>query len=138
MTRRGGVMAYVPASRPLPAAGHAPAEERDSAVVPKLVALFLGIAVGVLIPVMIWLAASAQSASSDASAAAAPAMAMPGTAKPATLAGGATATPSFAGVAPANADALAAAHRAVPAALPRLQPGPVARVSLSINHRTIS
>jgi len=139
-------MAYVPASRPLPAAGHAPAEERDSAVVPKLVALFLGIAVGVLIPVMIWLAASAQSASSDAkaakaaaaSAAAAPAMAMPGTAKPATLAGGATATPSFAGVAPANADALAAAHRAVPAALPRLQPGPVARVSLSINHRTIS
>jgi nitrite reductase (NO-forming) len=48
------------------------------------------------------------------------------------------ATASFAGAAPANADALAAAHAAYPAELPALQTGPVAVVHLAIAHRVIS
>src|SRR5262249_10481588 len=43
-------------------------------------------------------------------------------------------TESFAGMAPANADALAAAHRAFPAELPALTPGPVVDVNLGIRH----
>jgi nitrite reductase (NO-forming) len=136
----GGTMAshaseHVPA-RP----AHRAPEERDSTVLLKIVALFLGIAVGVLIPVAVWLGASAQSARNDAKraasgAATAPAMAMP--AAPAAAAG-ATATPSFAGIAPENTDALAAAHRAYPAALPALTPGPVVPVHLTLAHEVIS
>ena len=51
---------------------------------------------------------------------------------------GAVATPSFAGTAPANADALAAAHRPLPAELPAVAPGPVANVQLELTHRVIS
>src|SRR4051794_10237134 len=44
---------------------------------------------------------------------------------------GATLT-SYAGAAPADADALAAAHRPFPAALPPVAPGPVANVNLAL------
>jgi nitrite reductase (NO-forming) len=103
----------------------------------KVVALFLGLAVGVLIPVAVWMGASAQSASNDAHRATARAATMPGMAAPATTVG-AMATTSFAGVAPANADAIATAHRAYPAVLPALTPGPVVDVRLGINHRVVT
>jgi nitrite reductase (NO-forming) len=114
----------------------------------KIVALFLGLGVGVLAIVAVWMGASAQNARDDArkAAAAAPAdsssmpgMAMPGMAMTgSTATEGATATPSFAGIAPTNADALAAAHRAYPAELPAVTPGPVVNVHLGINHRVLT
>jgi nitrite reductase (NO-forming) len=108
----------------------------------KLLALFLGLAVGVLAIVAVWMGASAQNARDDARAAAAKAPAtttsMPGMAAPTTAAEGARATASFAGLAPANADALAAAHAAYPAALPATTPGPVLTVHIGINHRVLS
>jgi nitrite reductase (NO-forming) len=122
------------------------AAQGSSHVLLKLFALFAGLAVGVMIPVGIWLAVSAQHASDDAQAAAAKvansssgaAMSMPGMAHGAAAARGTYASPSFAGVAPANADALAMAHRAAPAALPAAPPGPVAHVTLPIRHGTVS
>jgi nitrite reductase (NO-forming) len=66
-----------------------------------------------------------------------PGMDMPGMSMPAGQEG-AYATPSFAGVAPANADALAATHRPFPATLPAAPPGPVAHVRLDIGHRVVS
>ncbi|HET7808487.1 MAG TPA: multicopper oxidase domain-containing protein [Gaiellaceae bacterium] len=119
------------------------AHEEDSGVALKLLALFLGLAVGVLAIVAVWMGASAQEARNDARAAAATASkpstdtTMPGMAMPA-AGDGAVATPSFAGIAPANADALAAAHRAYPAELPATTPGPVVNVHLGINHRVLS
>jgi nitrite reductase (NO-forming) len=91
----------------------------------KVVAVFLGIAVAVLAFIGIWLATS-----DDAAATAAPA-------EHAAPAAGAE-TPSYAGTAPANADALAAAHKPYPAEMPPLQPGPVANIELDIVHKTVS
>ena len=93
--------------------------------------------------VAVWMGASAQEARNDARSAAAAAAkpsadtSMPGMAMPA-AGEGARPSPSFAGVAPANADALATAHRAYPAALPAATPGPVLNVHLGINHRVLS
>jgi nitrite reductase (NO-forming) len=127
------------ASEHLPARPAFREPPRESGALVKVVALFLGIAVGVLIPVAVWLGASAQDARNDAKRAASAAATMPGMAMPApAAAAGASATPSFAGVAPANADAIATAHRAFPAALPALQPGRVVDVRLSLEHEVIS
>jgi nitrite reductase (NO-forming) len=106
----------------------------------KVVAVLLGLAVGALIPLGIWLAHSAQEARNDARAAVAEAAPTTPTTAPATHdhhAEAAEATPSFAGMAPGNADALATAHKPYPAVMPPLQAGPVARVTLNIQHRTI-
>src|SRR5262249_15989669 len=54
------------------------------------------------------------------------------------VAGGAYATPSFAGAAPENADTLAMRHAAFPAALPAAPAGPVASVMVAIGHRVVS
>ena len=119
-------------------------DESDSSVALKLLAVFLGLAVGAMIPIGIWLATSAQDARSDAQAAAAkaatrttPAAAMPGMSA-SQSAQGSRATPSFAGIAPANADALAMAHGAYPAALPAAPAGPAAHVRLAIQHGAVS
>ena len=108
-----------------------------SDVLVKVVATFLGIAVAVMAIIGIWLAVSASRAADDAEAAAARAgttltahESAPGT--------GALASPSFAGIAPADADAIATAHQAYPAAMPALQPGPVANVKLGIEHTALS
>jgi nitrite reductase (NO-forming) len=120
--------------------------EEESGVLLKLLVLFLGLGVGVLAVAAVWLGASAQEARNDAKRAAAtaatarPAAAdssMPGMAMPATTEG-AQATPSFAAIAPANADALATAHKALPAELPATTPGPVVNVNLGISHRVLS
>lgn len=137
-------MASQPGSTQLPAYYQTTREESDSSVALKLLALFLGIAVGAMIPIGIWLAASAQDAKHDAQIAAAKA-ATGATSAPTvpgmTRAGegaGSYASPSFAGIAPANADALAVAHAAYPAALPAAPAGPVAHVRISIQHRVVS
>jgi FtsP/CotA-like multicopper oxidase with cupredoxin domain len=117
--------------------------EEESGALLKILALFLGLGVGVLAIVAVWMGASAQEARNDARAAAAAAAkptadtSMPGMAMPA-AGEGARPTPSFAGIAPANADALAAAHRAYPAELPAATPGRVLNVHLGINHRVLS
>jgi nitrite reductase (NO-forming) len=138
-------VASYPASTRLPASTYydQPDPESTSSVALKLVALFLGLAVGVMIPIAIWLAASAQNARHDAQVAAAHATAG-GAADAstdmgtATASGGTYATASFAGIAPANADALAMAHAAARAALPAATAGPVVHVNLGIEHRVIS
>lgn len=120
---------------PLPARG-------ESGTGYKLLALFLGLVVCIMGTFGLWLALSAQHASDDAQAAAKSAA----TAKPAVSTAGMDAsaaatgypTPSYAGVAPANADALAAAHAAFPAELPTAPAGPVASVTLPITHAVVS
>jgi nitrite reductase (NO-forming) len=115
----------------------------------KLFALFAGITIPVVMLIGLWLAISANKARNDARKAVATAkattatgggsmagMAMPATSSPATA--GAVATPSFAGIAPANADAIATAHSAVDAALPAAPPGPVANVRLDISHGVVA
>jgi nitrite reductase (NO-forming) len=130
-------------AQPIPYEGERP--ESDSSVFLKLAVLLMGLAIGVMIPLGIWLAASAHDARDQARAAAsttasANSMAgMPGMGAAAGAeADGQYATPSFAGIAPANADALAMRHAAFPAALPAAPAGAVARITLGIQHRVVS
>jgi len=129
------------ASHPTTHAHYGQYAEEEHDVGFKLLALFLGLAVGVLAMAAVWMGISAQNARDDARAAAKAAPAattsMPGMAMPSS-AEGARPTPSFAGIAPANADALAAAHKAYPAALPATTPGPVLSVNIGISHRVLS
>jgi nitrite reductase (NO-forming) len=133
-----------PASTKLPAYYERDHEESDSTVLLKVVVLLLGLALGALIPLGIWLATSAQAAKHDAQTAAekvgtgAPATSTMAGMSHSTPAEGAYASPSFAGIAPANADALAMSHRAFPAALPSAPAGPVAHVRLAIKHRVVT
>jgi len=120
-----------------------PRPETDRSVLLKLFALFAGITIPVVMLIGLWLAVSAQNARDDARQAATTARnasSMPGMAMPsaASSAHGAVASASFAGVAPANADALAMAHAAVPATLPAAPAGAVANVRLDISHSTVS
>jgi nitrite reductase (NO-forming) len=110
-----------------------------------LIAVLLGVAVGVLALVAVWMGSSAHSAQRQAQAAADKVSAATSTHGMAGMAGmpGMTSssagavTPSFAGAAPANADALAAAHKAFPAELPATTPGPVVDVNLGISHDVV-
>jgi nitrite reductase (NO-forming) len=125
--------------------------ERESGALLKLVVMLLGLAVGALIPLGIWLASSAHEAKTEAQAAVAQTNGAQtsGATAGADMAGmthgtaaagaeGAYATPSFAGIAPANADAIATRHAAFPAALPAIPAGPVAHVTLGIEHNVVS
>ncbi|HET7046609.1 MAG TPA: multicopper oxidase domain-containing protein [Gaiellaceae bacterium] len=124
----------------LPAAaqpGYEP-EETDAHAGLKIAALLLGILVGVLAIVSVLLWADAKGARDAALPAAAGRQTMAGMDMAQASAGaGAAATPSFAGTAPANADALATAHSPYPAALPPVTAGPVVKVDLGISHKTI-
>jgi nitrite reductase (NO-forming) len=115
----------------------------------KLFAVLAGVLAGAAVPIGIWLAVSAQRARDDADAAAAkvahisagsttsmPGMVMPMTSS--STAGGTYATPSYAGIAPADADAIAMRHAAVPAELAPAPAGDVANVGLDISHATVS
>jgi nitrite reductase (NO-forming) len=108
----------------------------------KVFAVFAGFLIPFVIAIGAWLAVSAHNASREASQAAASAKAASAsssTSAPATAAGeGTLPTPSFAGIAPANADALAMRHAAYPAALPAAAAGPVAHVHLGIADRVVS
>jgi nitrite reductase (NO-forming) len=107
----------------------------------KLFALFAAVLIPVVMLVGLWLAVSAHQARDDARAAEAKVMhvataaSMPGMTMPATSG---VATRSFAGEAPANADALAMAHAAAPAELAPAPAGDVAAVRLDISHSTVS
>jgi nitrite reductase (NO-forming) len=100
----------------------------------KVFAIFAGFLIPFVMVVGAWLAVSAHDARQDAQAAAARA-ASTATAAPSV---GAVATPSFAGIAPANADALAMKHAAFPATLPAAPAGTVAHVNLAIGDRVVS
>ena len=93
-------------------ATYQPKPDRDRGMLTKVVAVMLGIAVPLLLVLALWAAVSAQKARDDAqqasSAAPAATASMPGMTHDAGAS--APATPSYAGIAPANADALAAAH----------------------------
>ena len=120
-----------------------PRPETDRSVLLKLFALFAGVTIPVVMLIGLWLAVSAQNARDDARQAATTARnasSMPGMTMPSatSTAHGAVASPSFAGVAPTNADALAMAHAAFPATLPAAPAGAVANVRLGISHSTVS
>ena len=133
-------MAYQ-ASQRVPITAHHESHETRNALLGVAVVM-LGVAVGVLILVAVWMGDSAHTSARQASAAAAQARVasdsrmagMPGMGEPAAAG---TETPSFAGAAPANADALAAAHKAYPAELPATTAGPVVAVTLGITHQTL-
>jgi nitrite reductase (NO-forming) len=101
--------------------------ESDSGAFFKIATMLLGLAVGVLgvLAVVMWADARDEPA---AAATAAP------HAQPAAGAAGMT---SYAGAAPENADELAAAHKAFPAELPAVLPGPVADVNLVLEDITV-
>jgi nitrite reductase (NO-forming) len=121
-----------PASSRLPSY-YRPDPDRNA--LPKIVALFLGIALPLALALALWAAVSAQKARDDAhkTAAVTPAAtaASPGRTHE-TAGAAATPSPSYAGLAPANADALAAAHKPYPAALQAAPPGAVVPVHLTL------
>ena len=136
----GDIELAYPAANTLPSTATRDAHAGDESHVGlKLFALFSGLALGAMIPLVLWLAASAQGAKHDAQVAAARAASAPAQTSASTATGvGTLASPSFAGIAPANADAIAMQHAAYPAALPAAPAGPVARVHLGIADRVVS
>ena len=113
----------------------------DSNALLAVVSLMLGLLVAILgfFSLMMWVdahnakdaanRAAAKVTSSDNSMAGMPGMDMSGA--------GSGALTSFAGAAPANADALAATHTPFPAALPAAPGGPVANVNLVLKDVTV-
>jgi nitrite reductase (NO-forming) len=137
---RGDEPVAYPVPQTLPQTPSRRREREDSAsgALFKVVALLLGFLVGVLalVAVLMWADARNDRTAAPAAPAEATPAAMPG--MPARAASvGTYATPSYAGLAPENADALATAHRAVPAELPALTPGPVVKVHLGISHKVL-
>ena len=114
---------------PMPA--YSPRVETDSGVFFKVATMLLGLGVGVLavLAVIMWADARQNNDAAPATSATAPAA----THDHSTGAG----LTSYAGATPANADELAAAHTAYPAALPAVLPGPVADVNLVLKDVTI-
>jgi nitrite reductase (NO-forming) len=104
----------------------------------KVFAVFAGFLIPFVIVIGAWLAVSAHNASNEASKAAASAKAAGTSSASAAASAGTVPTASFAGVAPANADALAMKHAAFPATLPAASAGPVAHVHLAIADRVVS
>jgi nitrite reductase (NO-forming) len=111
-----------------------------------VVSVLLGILVAVLgfFALLMWVdahqAKDAANRAADKAANADSSMAnMPGMSMPAPAAGstGLDELTSYAGAAPANADALAAAHKPFPAALPAALAGPLAKVNLLLKDITI-
>jgi nitrite reductase (NO-forming) len=130
------------ASERLPAKpAYSGADESGSDALFKVVALLLGIAVGVLIVVAVWLGASAESARNDARKAAARATAATQTSTPAVQdhTNHNTALPleSFAGVVPANAQELAKAHPATKATLPPLVAADLVKVHMTLKDMVV-
>ena len=121
-------------------------EKGEAGLVVKLFALFAGVTIPAVMLIGLWLAISAFQARDSARQAAASAHhattsmgSMPGMNMGATTSARAsTPSASFAGIAPANADELAMAHRAVPAELTSAPAGSIANVRLDITHRTVS
>ena len=109
-------------------------KQHDGGMGWKVLAVIAGFLIPFVMVIGLWLAISAHNASVSAAKAAAAAPSTP-TATPAV---GAVATPSFAGIAPADAADIAMKHAAFPATLPAAPVGPVAHVNLSIADRVVS
>jgi nitrite reductase (NO-forming) len=109
--------------------------ETPGSALAKVAALLLGLVAGTLAIVAVLMWADARQARDDGSAAAAPAPA----AAPNHATDQATALPlnSFAGVVPANAQALAEAHKAYDAALPSIPATDVVKVRMVMKHKTV-
>jgi nitrite reductase (NO-forming) len=116
-----------------PATAYRPTRNSDSGALVKVVALFLGLAVGILAFLAVFLWADARDARD---AAAAPAAAPAATAAHADHN---TALPieSFAGVVPENAQELAAAHTAYDAALRPVSAGDVVQVHMTLKDMVV-
>src|SRR5215831_20405648 len=108
--------------------------------VAAIVAVFLGLAVAALVFFGLLMWVDAHKARDDANRAAAQAKSassMPGMDMSSSAGAAAGTLQSYAGASPANADALAAAHKPYPAALPAAPAGPVANVHLVLKDVTI-
>jgi len=107
-------------------------KDSDSNALWAVVSLMLGILVAVLgfFALMMWVDAHNAKNAADRAAA------KVGRATPSATSD-LGALKSYAGAAPANADALAAAHKPFPAALPEAPAGPVAHVNLALTDRTV-
>ncbi len=112
--------------------------ERDRGALIKVVALMLGVALPAALAIALWAAVSAQKARDDVhKATTAPTAttveSMPGMTHD-QASTSAAASSSYSGLAPDNADALAAAHRPFPAAL---QPAPAGTVTVHLTLRDV-
>jgi len=107
--------------------------ETDSGALAKAAAVLLGVLVAVVgfFALLMW--ADARDARDEAAPSAAPAAAH----NHATDHNTALPLNSFAGVVPANAQELAAAHKAVDASLPAIPAGPVAKVHMTLKDMTV-
>jgi nitrite reductase (NO-forming) len=107
----------------------------DRGATAKIVALMLGIALPAVLGFALWSAMSAQKARDDAQklSTGAPAETTASTgASHDHAATAAVASPSFAGVAPENAETIATAHKPFPATLPAIPAGPIVSVNLTL------
>jgi nitrite reductase (NO-forming) len=111
---------------------------RDRGALAYTVVLLLGLAVGTLMVALVMVARSADQARDDAAAATSQAGAAPAHDHSA-QATGAVSLPltSFAGKTAANAEQLAQAHAAYPAALPRVPAGDVVKVHMTLKDMTV-
>jgi nitrite reductase (NO-forming) len=132
-------MASYPEITPTPYRRRPPKEESSSGALLKVVALMLGLAVGVLAVVAVVVMQAADEARDDANAAAAepaaatqaehaPAAADPNVSLP---------IESFAGRVAPNAEQLAKDHAAYDASLPALQAGDVVKVNMVMKDKTV-
>ena len=105
----------------------------DSGAMAKFLAVLFGIGLVIVLALAFWAVIAAQKARDDAHKAAngAPA-ATASTHDMSPASAAAVASPSYAGLAPDNADALAATHKPYPATMPAAQPGAVATVHLTL------
>jgi nitrite reductase (NO-forming) len=104
----------------------------DRSALIKVVALMLGIALPAVAALAFWAATAAQKARDDARKATAGVAAPAATGHEAMTGAVSGTLQSYAGTAPANADALAEAHVPYPATLPAAPPGAVAAVHLTL------
>ena len=106
-----------------------------------VVSLLLGLLVGVLgfVAVAMWSDArdARHSANASQAATANDSASMPGMDMSAQSAAAPSELQSYAGAAPTNAAAIAAAHKPYPAALPAIPAGPVANVNLALTDRVV-
>jgi nitrite reductase (NO-forming) len=132
-------MASYPETTPAPYRRRPPKEESGSGALLKVVALMLGLAVGVLAVVAVVVMQAADEARDDVNATAAePAAGTQGGAAPA-AADHNVSLPieSFAGRVAPNADQLAVEHAAYDATLPALQTGDLVKVNMVMKDKTV-
>ncbi len=112
-------------------------DEKGSGVLVKVVALFLGIAVGVLVVAVVVMMQATDEARDEATATSQPAAAT--NQHDHASASGAVSLPlqSFAGTTAANAEELATAHAATEATLPRVPAGDLVRVNMTLKDMVI-